>query len=278
MVAAKKKSASTAVVSWDDELAKQAEIAAKMEASAAGGQFFSLRGGVLTWQDAPLPKNQMAVVIIDSILENCFYEDKFDPDNPSTPVCFAFGRDDKELKPHQVVVEAGNAQHDFCAGCEQNEWGSADIGRGKACRNTRRLAMVPAGSFDAAGKLELINDPAHYASVQVGYLKLPVTSVKGYASFVKQVSGALNRPPHGIVTRVRVEPDPKSQFRVLFEPLIKIPNELIPAVMQRHEEVSAVIDFPYVPFEEDEKPAAKKPAAKKQQPAGRGKPALKKRF
>lgn len=257
-MATKKKT--TALTTWDEELAKQAAIAAGMEESTGGGgQFFSVKGGVLTWQDAPLPNNQMAVIILDSILENVYYEGQYDPDEPSGPVCYALGRVEKTLEPHKLVVEAGTAQHDQCEGCEMNEFGSARVGRGKACRNTRRLAMIPAGTFDKDGKLTLIDDVDHYTTAVEGYMRLSVMSVKGYASFVKQVAGTLKRPPFGIITKVKVVPDPKSQFRITFEPLMNVPDEFMSAVVQRHQTVAETIGFPY-PM--DDEPIAKKPAKK----------------
>ena len=66
------KGTGTAITKWEEELAKQADVASAMEANAGGGQFFSLKSGILSWQDAPLPGNQMAVIIVDGILENVF--------------------------------------------------------------------------------------------------------------------------------------------------------------------------------------------------------------
>lgn len=260
----------TAVAKWDEQLAKEAEIAAGMEDSTASGQFFSLKGGILQWNDAPLDGNQMAVVILDSILENVFYEGKYDPDTPQGPKCFAFGRNDKDLQPHKLVVEASNQQHTHCAGCEMNEWGTADQGRGKACRNTRRLAMISAGRFNPQGKFELVEEEDHYETAAIGFMKLPVTSVKGYAAFVKQIAGALKRPPFGIVTKVRVVPDPKSQFKVLFEPVMALPDSLAAVITKRHEEAVSVIDFPYTPFEEEEAPQRSSRAAKQPAKQARG--------
>lgn len=258
-------SKSTAVAKWDEELARQAEIAAGMEANTGGGQFFSLKSGVLCWQDAPLPNNQMAVVILDSIFETTYYEGKYDPDTPQSPVAFAFGRDEKTLTWHE------NSDPEFagklCSESEVCEWGSADVGRGKAARETRRLALIPAGTFNQAGKFELFDDEEHFASTAIGFMKLPVTSVKGYANFVKQVAGALHRPPFGIVTKVKVIPDPKTQFKVTFEPIMNLPDELMAAIMARHEEAMATIDFPYVRDEEEAKPAPKARGRGAQKPA-----------
>ena len=141
-------STGTALVKWEEELAKQAEVAAGMEANVGGGQFFSMQGGQLKFNDNPVPGNQMAVIILDHILENVFYDGDFDPNNPQPPTCFAFGRSDDDMAPHETVVAEGQAQNETCNGCPFNQWGSADKGRGKACRNTRRLAMIPAGTLD----------------------------------------------------------------------------------------------------------------------------------
>lgn len=256
---------STEIAKWDEELAKQAEIAASMEAAAGGGQFFSTRGGQLSWQDSPLPDNEMAVVILDHIFETVYYEGRYDPDTPQSPVAFAFGRDQDELRWHE------NSDPEFagelCSESEVCEWGSADTGKGKAARETRRLAMIPAGQFNRNGEFELFDDPDHYTTTTVGFMKLPVTSVKGFANFVKQVAGALKRPPFGIITRVAVVPDPKTQFKVTFEAIEKVPDELMGAIMTRREEVMEIIDFPYQRDDEEEQ-APKSRAAKK--PARRG--------
>jgi hypothetical protein len=265
-----RKKTGTEVVKWEEELAKQADVAAKSEASTGAGQFFSVRSGVLQFDGAPMPGNQMAVVIVDSIFENIYYDEDFDPDSPTSPACFAFGRDEDELAPHE---EAVGKQNDTCAGCPNNEWGSADKGRGKACKNTRRIALVPAGSYDGKGNLELFEDVEHYETTPIAFMKLPVTSVRGWATFVKNTANVLRRPPHGVVTRVSVVPDPKSQFKIMFEVVDELPNELIGAVMKRREEAIGIIDFPYKATPEEEKPTkvknnaklrgVKKPEAKK---------------
>lgn len=250
---------SKALVTWEEEMAADALAAAETEANSGGGQFFSVRGGVLRWQDSPLANNQMGVIILDYLVENVYYAGKYDPDVSAPPVCFAFGRNESSMKPHASVVEAGSAQHANCLECPHNEWGSAHTGKGKACRNTRRLALLPAGQFDAAGKFQLINDLAHFESTPIGMLKLPVMSVKGYAVFVKALNGSLKRPPYGIATRVRVVPDDKSQFRVLFDPLMILPDKMREVVTRRRAEAEAIIDAPYRLSDNDDQAPAKKP-------------------
>jgi hypothetical protein len=175
-----------AVMKWDEQMEKDAQIATKMEEGVGGGNFFSTKSGTLSWMDNPMPNNEIVVVVIDSILENVYYEGRYDPDNPGAPVCYAFGRDAKEMVPHDNCFEAGTAVSKTCDACENNKFGTADTGKGKACKN----------DINKDGDIEFITDPKHYENEQEGFLKVPVMSVKGFAGFVKRVSASLKRPPH----------------------------------------------------------------------------------
>lgn len=263
-MATKKKAPTTALAKWDEELAKQAEVAAAMEANAGGGQFFSLKGGILSWQDMPLRNNEAAVIILGHVFENVYFEEAYDPDSPSSPTCFAFAAEEKSLAPHANVIEVDQAQAEKCADCPHNAWGSAEKGRGKACRNSRRLALLSAGQFAKDGTFE-IADVETFEQGAIGFMKLPVTSVKGFASWVKQTAALAKRPPFGVVARIAVVPDPKTQFRVTFEVIENVAPEYIEVVMKKREEAMATIDFPYQLDRADEQPAKKstKKAAKK---------------
>lgn len=254
----------TAVANWEEELAKQAEMSVAQEqtAGSGGGRFLSIRAGQMSLNDATFPGNQIAVVIVDHIFENIYYEGAFDPDAINPPTCFAFGRDANTMGPPDEVDKHDEftRQSDLCANCIQNEWGSADTGKGKACSNRRRLALISAGTYVPQGRsggfeLEMENDASYYSGAEVAYLKLPVMSVKGFAQYVKQVAEQFKRPLHGVFTRIYVEPDPKSQFRVRFEMIEPIEGDLMPAIMARHNAVKDEIDFPYIPrADDDEQP------------------------
>lgn len=259
----------TAMIKWDEELAKQAQVAAGMEASTGGSRFFSTKSGVLSFDGAPVPGNQMAVVILGAMLENAFYEGKFDADNPVPPVCYALGTDEKAMAPHADVQAAGNAMCERCADCPKNEWGSAEEGKGKGCKNTRRLSLIPAGDLDTQGRFTAYTDPAHFQDSPAAILRVPPTSLKGYGAFVRQIASGLRRPPHAIFTKVRLIPDQKTQFRLLFEALESVPNELIPVLIKRHEQAQKDLDFPYPePEEAPAKPQKGKKAAPKAPAAG----------
>lgn len=268
--AAKKTSTSKAVVNWEERLAAEAEVAAKMEESSGGGEFFSLKNGILSWQDAQMPNNEMAVVICDSIFETIYYEDEYDPDSPAGPTAFALGRVQEELEWHE------NSREDFagtlCSESEVCEWGSAERGKGKAARETRRLALIPAGRLDRDGEFTAFEDESDFNS-SLAYMRLPVTSIRAYAGYVRQVSQTLKRPPFGVFTRIWLEPDDKDQFHVCFEALEAVPDDLMNKIFERHDEAKEAIMFPYAKYEEMEeepkpkrgsrKAPAKKKAAKK---------------
>jgi hypothetical protein len=251
-MATTKKEPGTNIIRWADQLAAEAAVASKMEAATSSSAYFSLKSGVLSLGGNPIPGNSMIVIIADYIMENVYYAEGYDPDNLTPPECFAFGKDD-EMKPHDVVFENGTNPHDKCIGCPKNEWGSAERGAGKACSNKRRLALLPAGTIEN-GKIKPFTKASQLEESALGLLKLPVMSVKGFSSYVKQVAVALKRPPHGLITKVSLVPDAKSQFRVMFEAVSEVPDELMGVVMLRREEASAALNVPYS-MEQEEREA-----------------------
>lgn len=242
------KATGTALAQWDEELAQQANVAAAQEASAAGGGFFSIRGAQLTFQGNALPNNEMAVIICDSRIVNEWYDQPFDEKESRSPVCFALGQDDNTIAPHE---DAPNPQSDACKECALNKYGTADVGKGKACKNTRRLALIPAGNLDKDGNLDLY-EPEYMEQAAFGWMKVPPTSTRGYAAFVDQLKTAFKRPPHAFVTHIKVEGDRKNVVKVSFNAIYDIrqksPN-LLPIVMARHAQAAKEIEFTYPPNE-----------------------------
>lgn len=249
---------STAVTQWDERLAQLAGEYADTE--PIGGSFLSTKGGVLSFQDEPLPGNQMVVVILDVVHERTLYTQKYvaGAENNLPPVCYAFGRTPEEIQqmaPHPSMQAGPDyfiPQNFECATCPNNEWGSSDTGRGKACGERRRIALLPAGYYQPKRgsrdfDLHLFDDPGHYASADIAFLKLPVMSVKDWARYVTHLSSAHSRPPFGVISRVYLEPDPKSQFRVKFEMLELLSPELFETIYARHEEAKSSIVFGYPP-------------------------------
>lgn len=269
-----------ALSNWRDEMAGAAARAVETEQSSGGGKFFTMRAGVLKYDDVPLPGSSIACVIVHGIYENVFYEASFDADNKTPPTCFAFwdptksddDKPDDEMGPPETVdkEDCFTRQSDLCHDCPQNEWGSAEKGKGKACGNRRRLAILPAGMMKSLGKnkgfdLEMFDDPDQFRKADIGFMKLPVTSVKKYSAYVREVSEQLGKPLWAVFTQINVVPDDKNQVTVEFELIDEIPDELMDAVFKRHIEAKDATAFDYRPPSDDDAPApaTKNSAAKK---------------
>ena len=87
----------------------------------------------------------MECVILDFVWFMVHYAGVYNSNSPQKPNCFAVGRDKPDsgiLKPHETVVKP---QGKTCSpdDCPMNKWKSAPTGNGKACKNQRRLILVP---------------------------------------------------------------------------------------------------------------------------------------
>lgn len=254
---------STEMMDWESEMKRDAELAAGMEARIGSTQFFSTRGGQLKFNDAPVPDNEMAVVVLDYVFEKAWYDEDFDPDNPTAPACFALGRgDEHDLAPHE---DSEAAQSDGCKDCDWNKFGSADKGKGKACKDSRRLGLISAGKRAKDGDWEINDEPEDYETQDMALLRIPPTSLKAWASYVKQLKGALGRPPYGVVTIIKVEPDPKNQFIITFTCAGTLPDGVMPTIFKRHKACLEpnVIDFPYQNMDVEEEEAPRRTTRKK---------------
>jgi hypothetical protein len=244
-------SAKTEVVNWAEQLAAMAiETAA---AEVVTGKFISFRSGQMTYQDAPVPNNELPVVIIDSIFENHLYAEAYDPNNISSPICFAFGRTEAEMKPHE---KSKVPQAPTCAECKNLQWGSDPKGgRGKACKQIRRLAMIPADALKTPDKLP---------TAPIAFARIPVMSVTSWGGYVQQVA-AQKLPPLAVVTKMYLKPDPKSQFKVYFEMMARITDgDLLSKLVDLSNNAKKTIDFPYEPpQEEDQQTTAQKAKARR---------------
>lgn len=245
-MALKGKEKGGAIVKWDEQMAAYAERFAKQEAAVGLGQFISIRNAKMSFNGNEVPGNKLSVIVLDSVLENAMYVGQFDPSTPQSPICYAFGRTDAEMKPHE---KAPQPQSPTCSTCEHNVFGTSDRGKGKACGNVRRLALIPASDLEQAQDIE---------EAKLAYLKVPVTSVKAWAGYVQQLSNTLKRPPFAVVTEISVQPDNKTQLKVQFRMVESITEaKLFKALLAKHEEAEKAIIFPYPEFEES---TSRKPA------------------
>lgn len=210
MAAAKKATArkapgkpGTGLAKYDEELARLAEASADVEASVGGSPYIKTKGGQLEYNGGLIPGNKMNVIVLDHVIEYTYYLDSYDANNPGPPAAYALGRDEKTLTWSDDSVEpyAGT----LCADSDINQFGSADTGRGKAAKNSRRLALLPEDALE------------DIANAEIAMLKVPVTSVKGWAGYVRQLKDTLKKPPLAVITEISLVPDAQTQFKMQFK-------------------------------------------------------------
>lgn len=220
------------VAKYDEIFAEEAKKYIKKEKISLG-QTISLRGGVMSIGDKPIPGNSIVCVILESAFVNTLYEGDFNPDELAPPVCYAVAIEEDDLAPPAAIKDKVN---DTCQGCVNNEWGSAARGRGKACRNGRRLAIIPAGEIDKKSKQVSIYDTVdEFSDTDIVHLGLSPTNIKAYSKYVHEIFDVVQRPPFGVITKISVEPNAGTVFRVVFEYLEPInDSDILDVVYKRH--------------------------------------------
>lgn len=251
-----KKSTSKELVNWEQELANEAEIAAKNE-QKSGGAYLSARNGQLSFQGNPIAGNKLDVIILEHVYENAYYPGKFDPNNPSSPVCFASAKKEVDLIPSSE--DCDDVQNETCEGCPQNEFGTADTGRGKACKNSRKLSLITADSLD------------DIENAQVALMNLPATSVKAWATYVQQLALTVKRPTYAVITQISVVPDVKTQFKIGFKLVSSISQSSLAELRAKREANESLLFIPYQKNSERPEPASPKKASNKGLAAKRNK-------
>lgn len=215
------------------ELAAEAKDAAAEERPAISK--LSTAGGMLRYEGNVVPGNQMEVVILAAVYRNVWYSGRYDPNNIQNPNCFALAEDDDGMAPHANVKEPVHAS---CEGCPKVEWKSdPNTGKGKACKESRRLVLIPAGA---------LVDVDSVKKAEMALLDLPVTSQKNYGQFVNIAASSTGLPPYAVVANISVVPDAKTQFKVNIQPIrVAGGKEIIMALKARKEDALRIGLTPY---------------------------------
>lgn len=256
MATRNKKAPETAMVKWQEELAKVAAKQAGAEKPVDGIKSIRIQGSTLMVDDEPVEGNELEVVVLTGVHVNTYYDRPYSPDDKSPPTCYAYGdpeADDPEagMAPHEAAAEP---QHDNCAECPFNQWGSN--GRGKACQNRRRLALIPSSALE---------EGVEGADMRV--FSLSPTNIKHWSKYLRRITTDLDdpRPSWGVITRIAAHPDPKTQYRLTFERVGEVDFSEVDfnAMKQRVAEANEALTQPWPePTEEAPPPRKKAPARK----------------
>jgi hypothetical protein len=213
---------------WDEELEPFAQQA-KAVVQGTGGKYLSLRNGTISYNSQQIG-DTVDFIVLASVRENAFYNGKFDADNPRAPACYAINADVNDLAPMEGCDEP---QSDTCKGCRWDAWGSADQGKGKACKNTARIAILPWTGEETEDEI---------AKKEIIYIRTSVTSTRKWLDYYNNNIVADYRNTIGtLVTRMSIEADKKTQFTLDFETVDGIDRDLAIAVRGRLKQANADI-------------------------------------
>jgi hypothetical protein len=159
-----------------EEQFKQKALALQKQIQSSGN-FISTKGKKFTTPDGVEGKELRAVILAAAIRHE-YYDQPFDKDNPSPPVCFAMGVDKDNMEPHETSIEMQIEEGENCNVCPMFQWRSDPNGKGKACKQQRILALLPAES--PQGDILL--------------LKVSPTGLKRINSYFGKISAGLGLP------------------------------------------------------------------------------------
>lgn len=202
---------------------------------SGGGQNISIRGKKFSFQGGVL-EAPLKVVAVDYGFENALYEGKFDPESAQPPICFAVGRTTDEMAPHE---NSPKPQADNCRECPHNQFGTADVGRGKACKNSIRIAVLSTNVKKF--------DEAHIKKTEPAMIKLPPTSVKNFRGYLKQITEGLQLPLFSVITAFDFDQDTDLSYPVVvtqFEDEIS-DRKVLNALVEKRDAVQNVLLQPF---------------------------------
>lgn len=174
-----------------EEEMKKALMAQKGQLGALPSNKISLKNKEFTLPDGQKGK-ELECVILDFAWFMVNYPGAFNANNPQQPNCFALGRDNPdsgELKPFET---AADPQHDNCKECPKNQWKSAATGNGKACKNQRRLIVLPADATAQDEPMTLYVSPG---------------GLKYFDAYVSRLANEHKLLPVQVITKISFDPN-----------------------------------------------------------------------
>ena len=121
-------------------------------------------------------------IIVDFVSFNAYYEGAYNADSVVPPNCFAVGTvKNDDLVPSDAAPDRQDDDCGSCKGCWANAFKSADNGRGKACKQSIRVAVLLED-----GELHRLN--------------ISSTGLTAFGAYVRDVASNLGAPPYGVMT------------------------------------------------------------------------------
>ena len=237
-VKAGKASKTTSMTVWEQKFSGYAKESAEQVKNVGGGVGVKFKRGSIEVGGLPVKGGALECIVVGSCAMNTWYADAYDPENAQPPDCYAFAlvQGDADMVPHD---DASNKQSEQCADCPQNQFGTANIGRGKACGNNVRLGLLLSADVESGDDVK---------RAEMATAKVSPTNVKHWASYVKQLKDEDGRPPWAVVTEITSHDDDKTQIRLEFKKVENIDDpDVLEALEARYKKVQDVLQQPFGP-------------------------------
>lgn len=176
------------IVNYDEILAKKAAELANKISKPSGDRIKVTQSKMFKFPDGTQSQGPFEAIILDFVSVNLYYEGTYNRDEVSPPDCFAIGEEVSLLAPSDNSLKK---QADTCATCPQNQFKSARTGSGKACKNTRLVAVLPKD---------------FQADTPIWLLSVSPTGIKAFDSYVASIAANFNAPPIKVVTTIGFDP------------------------------------------------------------------------
>jgi hypothetical protein len=233
---------------WKSHAANR--VAEVREEEAPNLATVSLASGIMSIDDMAVPNNNLDVIIVAVGTERTFYNRPYDADDRSPPECYAqkVGNDDTFNPTMEPASNVPEPVSDSCATCPMAKLGSADTGRGPACKTRRKLICAPASvtqNPESLGKsLVMIN--------------VPPTSGKAFSQHLIKLAAA-GVPPEFAVTNISYGPDKKTMFAMKFDAVENIEDDnVLGTIVGKLPEFEPMLTREYSYEEEEKAPAENK--------------------
>ena len=240
------------IANFKERLAGMAGKDADRGHSMGESNYISTKGGIFTYQGNEIP-NPFYAIITDFTFENAYYDSIYDPDQATPPACFALSDDPETLVAHPTSPDMQGGEGNACEGCEMDEWETSNTGRGKACKNGVRLALVNA---DDPAKVNAASEPA--------FIRIAPTSLKHFEKYKDKFTRVTGMPLLAAMTEVELVPV-KTWYEVHFTLVDQIEDEqMLQNMLSIHDAYEDLLREPYdVTGYDAPKPSPRRGAAKK---------------
>lgn len=126
---------------------------------------------------------ELVGVVIDQVSTNTYWSKKYDGQN-NQPDCFSADGKIGTRTPVATLPWSGSTME--CSRCPLNQYGSGDDGKGKACKNNRKLYLV---REDEILPVEIL---------------IPPSSLKAWNTYTIALTSKV-KPIDGVVTRIKLK-------------------------------------------------------------------------